>query len=98
MTSILADQAALAQHPSWCAGHLPSDDERATHISVDQVLQVAAGGESAQLYVSLEQVDGQPAAIRIQNAGDAPMTPAQALELAQVLTVSAFAAVSGGAR
>jgi hypothetical protein len=92
VTSILSDQAVLVQHPSWCAADIPS------HISAEQVVVVQVGPEVHRIHVSLEQEIGQPAAIRLQDAGDAPMTPSQALELAQVLTVSAFAAVSGGAR
>jgi hypothetical protein len=94
VTNISAAQDVLTQHPEWCAADIPS------HISVDRVVVAQVGPEIHRIHVSLE-LENTPAAapaIRLQDAGDAPMTPSQALELAQVLMASAFAAVSGGAR
>lgn len=94
MNHILADQPAVLQCPRWCAGHLPGDDGP-THISADKVIKTDAGGERGEVYVSVEQAPTEAAAIRLQGAADQPMSPAQALELAQALTAAAFAAVAG---
>jgi hypothetical protein len=64
------------------------------HISVDQTVVATSGPERAEIYVSLEQAPGEPAAVRVQGAGDTPMSPAQALQLAAILTSAAFTAVS----
>jgi hypothetical protein len=76
--------------PTWCAGHLFGD----VHISTDRAIETSSGPERGEVYVSAEQEPGQPAAVRLQGAADRPMTPAQALELAQALTVAAFAVVT----
>lgn len=77
--------------PAWCAGHLIGE----VCIGADQVIPVSVPGEAdGELYVSTEQAPGQPAAVRLQGAADRPMSPAQALELAQALTAAAFAAVT----
>lgn len=53
-----------------------------------------SGPERTEVYVGLEQALGEPVAIRVQGAGDTPMTPAQALQLAAVLTTQAFSAAT----
>lgn len=90
VTTILADQPAVSQCPQWCEGHLAGD----VHISTDQVIKTSVGSETGEVYVSVEQTPGQPAAVRLSGAADRPMTPAQALELAQALIAAAFAAVT----
>lgn len=81
----------VVQCPAWCAGHLIGE----VHISADQIIPVSAPGErDGEVYVSTEQTPGQPAAVRLSGASDRPMSPAQALELAQALTAAAFAAVT----
>lgn len=76
--------------PAWCEGHLYGQ----VHISADQIIKTSAGCESGEVYVSTEQTPGRPAAVRLSGASDRPMSPAQALELAQALTAAAFAAVT----
>jgi hypothetical protein len=51
--------------------------------------------ESTEVYVAVEQVGSGPAAVRLEGAGSAPMTPAQAMQLAATLQAVAFAAVAG---
>jgi hypothetical protein len=88
--NIVADQTATSQCPTWCAADIPS------HISAEQVVEATAGPESHRIFVSLEQGStphAQPV-VRLQGAGDAPMSPAQAIQLGQALIASAFAAVS----
>jgi hypothetical protein len=89
--NILAAEAAQSTCPPWCEGHSFGQ----VHISPDQVIPVSVPGErDGEIYVSTEQTPGQAAAVRLSGAADRPMTPAQALELAQALTVAAFAAVA----
>jgi hypothetical protein len=90
MTHILAAQTAASTCPPGCAGHLHGD----VHISVDQVIPTSAGTERAEVYVSLEQAPGQPPAVRVQNAGDTPMQPAEALQFAFALISHALQAGS----
>jgi hypothetical protein len=75
---------------------LPAPDG-AVHISVDQVVPVTSpdGLESTELYVAVEQAGSGLAAIRLEGAGSAPMTPGQAMQLAATLQALAFAAVAG---
>lgn len=101
MNDILAASAALSHCPPWCSGgHLPTGDNGFVHISVDQTVHVSSpcGRESGELYVALEQSDGRPVAVRLEGASSAPMTPAQAMQLASVLQTVAFAAISGEAQ
>lgn len=83
----------VAQCPAWCAGHLDGEDGL-VHISGDQVIATSSGPEQGEVYVSVEQAPTSGTAVRLSGAADQPMTPAQALELAQALTVAAFAAVA----
>lgn len=76
--------------PAWCEGHVFGE----VHISPDRVIATSAGPERGEVYVSVEQEQDLPAAVRLSGAADRPMTPAQALELAQALTAAAFAAVT----
>jgi hypothetical protein len=89
VTNILSDQAALAQCPPGCGGHVNGE----VHISVDQVVVATAYGERREIYVSRE-LDAQVGvpAVRVQNAGDTPMSPAEALQLGLALISEAFAA------
>jgi hypothetical protein len=85
----------------WCSGgHLSAAEDGVVHISVDQLIATSSGRETGTVYVSIEQVghlDGtrEPAAVRVEGAGSAPMTPAQAMQLAAELQAAAFAAISG---
>lgn len=79
MKNILAAQAAQSTCPAWCKGHIPS------HISAEQTVIATDGPERHTLYVSLEQGLGDPPAVRLQGAADAPMSPAQAVELGMLL-------------
>jgi hypothetical protein len=88
---MLPDQPAVVHCPTWCAGHLDDDDGR-MHISADQVVVTTSGPESGEVYVSVEQAPVSGIAVRLAGAADRPMSPAQALELAQALTAAAFAA------
>jgi hypothetical protein len=84
--------------PSWCSAHLPTDDS-VVHISSEQSVALTGGPDRGEVYVSLEQVDDDPAAVRVQGAYDAPMTPVEALQLAGVIQAAAIASlVSLGAR
>lgn len=99
MNTSLPVHTNVGQCPPWCSGgHLPSADGL-VHISVDQVTVAASGPESHEVYVSIEQVEraGEwpPASVRLEGASSAPMTPAQAMQLAAVLQTAAFAASSG---
>jgi hypothetical protein len=93
----LADQTAFSEcDRPFCAAHLPTvDGTDVVHISPERAVEL---GEGARALVSVEQAPDEPVAVRLEVTYDATMTPAQALQLAHVLTVSAFAAVSGGAR
>jgi hypothetical protein len=93
VSTILADHPALSRCPTWCAGHLDTDDG-VVHIGQDRVIATSAGPEHGEVYVGVERVSTDPAAVRLSGAADRPMTPAQALELAQALTAAAFAAVT----
>jgi hypothetical protein len=77
--------------PPWCAGHVPTDGASPVHISTDLAYTVTSpcGRESTELYVSVEQGPGQPAGVRLQGAGDAPMTADEALHLAGLLILAA---------
>lgn len=65
-------------------------------MTPEQTVKVTAyAGESRELYASLERDDELGhAAVRLMGANDAPMTPAEALQLAGVLTTLAFAAAT----
>lgn len=89
MTTILASPLTC---PPGCVGHLAGG----VHMSAELSVPVTAyATEQRELYVSLERDDdlGRPV-VRLMGANDAPMTPAQALQLAAVLTAQAFAAVT----
>jgi hypothetical protein len=82
--NILSAQTAASTCPPGCAGHVPGDAGE-VHISVEQTIPTSAGVERSEVYVSLEQALGQPPAVRLQGAGDTPMQPAEALQLAFAL-------------
>lgn len=81
--------------PPWCAVDYLADNGMVNvHVSAERVVD-ATGDEHERgpSYVSLEQVPGKAAAIRI-DGGRTPMTAAEALELADVLAdLAALAAV-----
>jgi len=56
---------------------------------------VSSAGEIRDLFVSLEQVDrpGEVPSIRLEGAASAPMSPAQAMQIAALLQTAAFAAI-----
>jgi hypothetical protein len=83
---------ALA-HPGWCAGDI-NLDESDVHISVDETIELASGRERHEVYVSLEQAPDAPAAVRLQGAGDVPMSPAHAVRLGMTLIAKACEAVT----
>jgi hypothetical protein len=90
--TIFAAQAATSTCPPGCGGHLNGP----THISVDQVVTATAyAGEHRKVYVSreLDERLGAPA-VRLSGASDAPMTPAEAMQLACALAIEAFAAMT----
>lgn len=100
MNDILAAQTDLSECPNWCGGHLPAEDGL-VHVSAEKVIPVSAGSENHTLWVSIEQADvaterTEPASIRIEGAASAPMTLAQAMQLAHVLQATVFAALTGG--
>lgn len=88
--TIQAAQAAVSQCPSWCAADIPS------HISAEQVVVATSGPERVEIYVSLEQEPGLDAApaVRVQGAGDAPMSPEQAIQLGLALIANGVAALT----
>ena len=83
--NIIAAQIAASTCPRWCAGHVPAD-QGVLHISPDHVV-------AGQAYVSLEQRGSSPA-VRVELTGDGLLSPAAAVQLAAVLTASAFTAVT----
>lgn len=88
--SILSDETRVAICLPGCAGHLGGE----VHISVEQVITATAyAGEHTQIYVSreLDERLGAPA-VRLSGASDAPMTPAEALQLAAALAIEALTA------
>lgn len=91
--SILAAQAAQSTCPPWCAAHIPS------HISAEQTVVATSGPERVEIYVSLEQENETVAlpAVRIQRAGDAPMTPEQAIQLGLLLITQGTMALTSQA-
>jgi len=82
----LADDASC---PAWCAVHLDADDP--LHLSEDATMTALA--DQVELTVSIEQLRGV-ASVRLQNAGDVPMTPDEALHLAGLLILAARRAQS----
>lgn len=89
------------QCPVWCAGHLPMDqpvEGGTVHISAERAVPTKVGGEQHEFYVSVESVDDGPAAVRLEGASSAPMTPLQALELADFLRMAARRACEATSR
>jgi hypothetical protein len=78
------------QCPSWCVLHMRGDDGEPTHLSNDATMRATAGGpaEHSEVSVSVERA-GAASAVRIQNAGDTPMTADEALHLAGLLILAA---------
>jgi hypothetical protein len=90
--TIQAAQTAASTCLPGCAGHLGG----AVHISVEQVVKATAyASEHTQIYVSRELDDRLGvAAVRIQGAGDAPLRPAEALQLATAIAAEAMSALA----
>jgi hypothetical protein len=87
-------QALAVSCPTWCSGeHLPADAGVA-HASTDRRVVAAFGPERRILLISVEG-DSTGTAVRVSGAGSAPMSPAQALELAAALKAAALEALSG---
>lgn len=99
-TTFAEQQATLYPCPPWCSGeHLPIVDGGRVHLSVEQEIAVNSSGEITRVFVSVERADFSPqrvgpADIRVEGLDSAPMTPAQAMQLAATLQSAAFAAVS----
>ena len=91
--NIFAVQTVEATCPPGCGGHVPADDGQ-VHISVEQTVVATSGPERTEIYVSREMASGRMPAVRVQGAGDAPMQPAEAMQLAAALIVEALAAMS----
>ncbi|MEU4161279.1 hypothetical protein [Actinoplanes sp. NPDC026670] len=75
----------------WCIVELPGDTEDQTlHVGNDKHVHTNSfDGERGDVAVSLEGYIGQVPNVRVQGAGDTPMTPGDALALAQLLVAAA---------
>lgn len=100
--NILAGHTGVFEPPPclvpWCEGHLPADGDDVLHISPERaiVTSSADGFEQGRVLVCIEQIDnGQAAGLRLSGADSAPLSPAQAMDLAATLQAMAFAAVAG---
>lgn len=83
-----AAQSTCADGLPGCAAHL----DGVTHLSVERTIVATAAAERHEIYVGRELAPGQPPAVRLQGAADAPMAPEQALQLGLALVAEAFAA------
>ncbi|HEX8346256.1 MAG TPA: hypothetical protein VF657_16180 [Actinoplanes sp.] len=100
--SIIPVSPPQTEHcPTWCAGHLATDDDAFTHLSAERTVQTTAGGpaEHGEIYVCVERFDrpsnrGDIPTVRL---GDQPMSPIEALELAVALRDAACDALSSAA-
>lgn len=80
--------------PAWAAAQLGN-----VHVGAERVVEASApdGSDPGRVYTSIEQVDGQAPAIRLQGATDQPLTLAQAWQQAAILQDLVLTAL-GGAR
>jgi len=85
MNIIQAGEVAASTCPHWCAADVPAG-EGVLHISPEHVVP-------GQAYVSLEQRGSAPV-VRVELTGDGLLSPAAAVQLAAILTASAFTAVT----
>lgn len=86
MNTIIAPQTTTTLPPAWAAAHLPTGDG-VLHIGAGRTLDVHSpnGSDTGTVYASIEQLEGEGPAIRVQGAADQPFTLSQAWELAAVL-------------
>lgn len=83
--NIQAAEIAASMCPRWCAGHVQTDGG-VMHISPEHVVAGVA-------YVSLEQRESAPM-VRVELTGDGLLSPAASVQLAAILTATAFTAVT----
>jgi hypothetical protein len=72
--------------PAWAVAQIPSDDT-VLHVSAEVVVETSdpSGSDAGRIYASLEQLGDSDPAIRIQGAGDQPMTLVQAWRQSLIL-------------